>query len=969
MAAKNRVQLKKYIRFQLSQMSAQNEQHQWESAAFELARQTISSNILPATGPVQAGGDQGRDFESYRTYLGQTFGKRAWAGHGDGDVLVFACTLDKSLPSKIKNDLKSIFGAGDKPAAVYYYAEQDLPVAKRHQLQKFCLETYGARLEVFDGQAVADQLADSATFWIAEQFLSVPSEMFPPVEGDAAYTALRDRWFEGGEAPSSYADFVDVKRGLRTAAVSDEHRADLTGWLGLMRQMTVDGGDTSLERKALYELLIGQMKGRGNLDPEATAVATFFETLPAVASADELEDAAVVLSFATTAARTGSFEVEAATLRGWRDRVAAAIDKALTGAGKKTAERYVLLLSRAQLALIAMFGSSEPFNFDQGIVDWRAALEIAKENPFCDVSHFSDLIDLFVPIGGGNTKFQAFVDQFDALIAARDGAAAAGERSRNRAMALFKADQRLAAIDQLQRTKEEWFAAETMAGSVLAMILLSNAYGELHLPWAARLYAGAAQMVAMRAGDDQCKRLVGRAAFQIAVSFFEAGESLSYVAALRRALILHLELASDPNDLERHKHIVESFSHVANLRGLLVQAEPQIATKFDEILETWPVSAEDRARLIKASAAIALSPEEARAVMGQDIGQSLTNDLGAEARLAWRALGVHWAIVAQAGERLLAEQLAAVLQIIQADLGEVDLLIVPSNVELQLSRHSGPYPRIQPTPDNKRTHWTIGLPDAFEDDEAQVMIALTIVLAVLEHASALSPSELRRIVERRTERGLMNRAFWAAPPGVLLKHARSEADTGLDLQALGPATYFAPEPLEARELAWRDEPAPTYTKARAEEYIANRYRRMGPFGRIYVPQIMQDPDAAAAIRTLHDEGQKDWSILGILFNIALQREMEAMGGLDNVPGPESDKIFFALGSRVEKDGHLDHFDLTAFTPQAISVQRRIMILAVTKTWDLSISGQTPDFEAIERLLDVRFGQAGDDIEHEDFFGW
>jgi hypothetical protein len=32
-------------------------------------------------------------------------------------------------------------------------------------------------------------------------------------------------------------------------------------------------------------------------------------------------------------------------------------------------------------------------------------------------------------------------------------------------------------------------------------------------------------------------------------------------------------------------------------------------------------------------------------------------------------------------------------------------------------------------------------------------------------------------------------------------------------------------------------------------------------------------------------------------------------------------------------------------------------------------GQTPDFEAIERLLDARFGQASDDLDHEDFFGW
>ena len=41
----------------------------FERLAFELARLRVASNLLPATGPVQAGGDQGRDFESYRFYL------------------------------------------------------------------------------------------------------------------------------------------------------------------------------------------------------------------------------------------------------------------------------------------------------------------------------------------------------------------------------------------------------------------------------------------------------------------------------------------------------------------------------------------------------------------------------------------------------------------------------------------------------------------------------------------------------------------------------------------------------------------------------------------------------------------------------------------------------------------------------------------------------------------------------------
>jgi hypothetical protein len=69
---KNVVQLAAYIRFQLEQLKAQNKHHEFEHLARHFARLRICESVLPATGPVGAGGDQGRDFESYRSYLAST---------------------------------------------------------------------------------------------------------------------------------------------------------------------------------------------------------------------------------------------------------------------------------------------------------------------------------------------------------------------------------------------------------------------------------------------------------------------------------------------------------------------------------------------------------------------------------------------------------------------------------------------------------------------------------------------------------------------------------------------------------------------------------------------------------------------------------------------------------------------------------------------------------------------------------
>jgi len=68
-----------------------------------------------------------------------------------------------------------------------------------------------AKLEVFDGQAIANLLAEPEHFWIAEQFLAVPGEMYPPIEADGEYARLKERWFNGSRAIVNQADLLEVK--------------------------------------------------------------------------------------------------------------------------------------------------------------------------------------------------------------------------------------------------------------------------------------------------------------------------------------------------------------------------------------------------------------------------------------------------------------------------------------------------------------------------------------------------------------------------------------------------------------------------------------------------------------------------------------------------------------------------------------------------------------------------------------
>ena len=96
-------QLVAQIRFALETLSETNDHHAFERICLALARRRIVSNLLPATGPVSAGGDQGRDAESHWTDLSNKEAASWFTALASTDGVALACTIQKSdvqVPSR-----------------------------------------------------------------------------------------------------------------------------------------------------------------------------------------------------------------------------------------------------------------------------------------------------------------------------------------------------------------------------------------------------------------------------------------------------------------------------------------------------------------------------------------------------------------------------------------------------------------------------------------------------------------------------------------------------------------------------------------------------------------------------------------------------------------------------------------------------------------------------------------------------
>jgi len=119
----NAVEASQYVRFALSQLSGRNGHHEFEQLCFQLARRRIYPNVIPATGPVSAGGDQGKDFETYTVGDVMPVGTRSsFFAQASREKVIFACSLEKNVQKKIKSDLKAAADSKEEIEKVAKYA-------------------------------------------------------------------------------------------------------------------------------------------------------------------------------------------------------------------------------------------------------------------------------------------------------------------------------------------------------------------------------------------------------------------------------------------------------------------------------------------------------------------------------------------------------------------------------------------------------------------------------------------------------------------------------------------------------------------------------------------------------------------------------------------------------------------------------------------------------------------------------
>lgn len=1000
-------QLQQFIRFGLETLGERNAHHDFEALSLAVARRRIASNLLPATGPVSAGGDQGRDAESYFTRLSREVPEAsAFARLASDETIVLACTIQRrNVAGKIRNDIASICSTGTRVHRIAYFTVAPVPVRTRHDLQEEARTGFQVALDVFDSLWLAQELAEPDLFHLAETYLQVPSEFAPAPDSTDShpewYLRARSRWREQEEFTGQLGEFATLRRALRHATFHAEARADLADWLHWARRMLQVAEPDSVRPRLHYEIAVAHLRGLGDLTPADPLVRDFFDQVLNGNDMGLLQDAQVLLNYVygAWAAHATALTVEDqehwAVLLDARIRnllnedpgvnrraslhaLAAHLALRIRPAGQSANYRPEPAEDRAEppphYLTAEDIGPLDPRQFT--VTDLPAAMEHLQH--LCDllpdtqtfpVTPIADAFDTVAPLLAAHAAYLQVREALDEAVERAEGGVARARKSRNRALQFLRAELPLKALGEVHTMKVSTWSGDTLPWALQALLMAGRLYSLLHLPLAAKQCALAVCTAAGSSQDPALAPYIARGLLRAADCDYQAGNLLSSAALSEYAITAQGRYVDDPWNEEEHPdfHTLVIDSSMALLAAC--QFRPHLVPVLNDVHARTGLDALIQPQL---EGVDELAPSEAewmQMAARSGCGQPFA-DAGPRRTYQWAAGGATWQVECENTRHavLACERFVAAAQILIAELAPLDPLLQPAHIRIDVQL-STPAREPRQCPDNSISRWQVYLEPWSEETDAhdpEYLAELAAPLTEILMTESLLPQEqFLQKVQTAFEQGLNHK--------LIAGRSYDELADLLPDDHYRQLFHLKPSPLEEafpfratahQTLGLPHTPGPGYDEASATAAVRRRYEAL-PLVRYTMRRLAASPSFRATGLELWTEGWRDWHILTAVTNIVINHRL-SLEMTDDPAMSRQDIIRRAAAlRRPETQGDPVPPD-DAFTPDALKRALATSTLSTLQILGLEYHRQTPNFPALFELLGARYAYWTLDVPHENF---
>jgi len=969
-------QVKTQIRFELSHLAENNAHHDFEHLCRYLARARICSNILPSTGPVSSGGDQGADFETFLTYLKKDLDKGSmFLGLISEELIVFACSIQKDdILQKIKEDVEKILKHNSQVKSIHFFSPFGIPISQRNKIKKWAKDTFSNRLEILDALAISELLADRETFWIATQYLSIPSELFPPSPTEEKwYSDYKEKWKKTTIHNINHADFFEIKTALRHATFTDNVKQDLPFWIEKM-EFYRQNKDAIFWRKSTYEICRAKLRGMECLEEEKSNIACFFSDILKLNEPADLKDAHLLLMYCIGAYSRNIISLTPNQIEEWHQQLIRRVEQIL----KKTKlnnYKCVLLDLRGFLSIYPDLKTHTlpESSIDDAIKWWTALITKIPKSPLFPLDNFSDNLTGTIRIIGKNPKFSSLTHTVDKLLSQKQGNFIAAQKCKNRSVEYHKNGEILTAINELHEAKVKWYSEETLKGSILSILIIAEWYCELNLIYAAKNYALAGAYLASKSQEQQIIQYCPKGLILVSEYCYTEGTWLDCLAFTEIGLKAHFAFSPNANEIRENSILERVLFYSSTILAITKQFDDDLFKFVNNKISKWNLN--DLFNEVLPTAIDAQSKKNFMTLWG-DLEDALLNkpygDLDDIRTANWYELGVFWTVNWENSfqDTLACEQFIAIMQIMLADLAEVDLYLLKTKVEITVLMDDISKPIVRERPSNDSRQWGVILPASILDTKNNIEIfeeeVIAVITQILFEISLLPQKEFFEKIEQSFKNGLSMKTFVGQSYVTMYQSFidKEEYDKIHSFTGRSEKLQIEFQIKESTSLPIHQGLISKYSEEKSKEFLKNRYARFTPPIKYTLTRLSGNSQFQNIIMKLRQEGWRDWHILaaihGLTVNYRTHKEITP-----SMPEEEIRQLYKKYLSPEKKDAV--QIPPEEFSEENLRKSLNMSMISTMKVLELSVHQRTPDFPAIEHFLRVRCNYWKDDIDHKDPF--
>lgn len=963
-------QVIQHVKFALEGLSERNAHHEFEHACRHLARYRIAFNLLPATGPVAAGGDRGRDFETFPTFVGGIV-EGKFSAETPNAKLAFACSLDRQVSRKGRDDVAKIMARQPSPDVIYFFSSRPVPIAQRQSLQDWAKSDHNVRLELLDREAIAELLVDAEVFWIAARYLAIPLEVFPvSTEPESEYERLKKKWFGNGAKVERYAEFIEIKRAARNALV--HAKSDLTIWIRLLAEFEGIVTNAHERRQVTYEILALTMRQTRSLVGQEERIRTFFSDIERL-SPDELENAETIRTYTTTAVKMHEASIANEELDRWRDSLRKVINAGIASPASTNQLCHFLRL-RGRFALHEELFRGRPLDLSEVKADWLELTRKLNNAPVFPLEDFHNELLEIEALLESNPIFDDVLLELRPLLSDRAGAAAVAESHFDRAEQFFNTNQTLRSLRELHQARLLWFSEATLGPSTLCCLLVARSYRRLGLNFAAMYYALVAGFICANSTDDTLRSRVHEAIHDAAEAAFLQGHRCLFFEFIPGALAIQHHTSPEGLDVEKSIRLQWLVENLPIALHLTKELNPDVFdTAWRRIVE-WGFESVASERMPWFAEALA---KRETANLGEHLHRMFVgppySDAGGHCEVLWSALGVEWRFrwVNGYAEFRVAAEVVAFFQMAVAELGGTDLDVVPGKFLADIDLTDDDQFAAERVPDNELYRWQFKIPRSIVPGTGGVesfrTAMLKTTLQIIRGISVMQNEQFFGVVEKEMAPRLLAQDFFARRFPELLDFFGCNQRFGL----IGRVNFTSAIATEGWHsmcppvLEWVNTIHPRFNEAEELKRIEQRYS-VGLDGlRFTLPRVVNNPDFRRRMDILRAQGWKDWHLLLAMLNAAANYRATLKLGAN------ADIQEFQKGLKAEvfsaETAERPEVPVDQFSVSALKMFLLMATCSALEAESLELHQQTPNIDGLFKYAGARWRYFDLDVTHPRIF--